>query len=243
MSDPSATAATPVAASPAAASPQVPPPAISYNTPNLGSASNAADTVLVKRCLDGDLRAFDLLVVKYRSRIERLIGRFIRDDGMVQDLAQETFIRAYKALGQWRGDAQFYTWLYRIAVNAAKKELMDMKRDPIITESALRGKSDGDDDGDHDMSPFEHDMVASDTPETALAAKQIADAVNEAMAALPAELREAVTLREIDGMTYEGIAEHMNCPIGTVRSRIFRAREAISQRIKPMLDKQTDRRW
>jgi RNA polymerase sigma-70 factor, ECF subfamily len=200
--------------------------------------ANNPDMILVKRVLAGEMQAFNLLVVKYERRIHRLIGRFIRDEGTVQDLAQETFIRAYRALPQWRGEAQFYTWLYRIAVNAAKKELMDIKRDPIVTESALRGKDD--DDDEPQLPDLGHD---SDTPETLLASRQIADAINEAMAALPEDLRQAVTFREIEGLSYEEIADAMNCPIGTVRSRIFRAREAISLRIKPMLNKQTTKRW
>lgn len=201
-------------------------------------AADNADLLLVQRTLAGDMRAFELLVLKYERRIHRLIGRFIRDDGLVEDLAQDTFIRAYRALAQWRGDAQFYTWLYRIAVNTAKKELMDAKRNPVITESALRSR---DDDDDEPRLP-ESD-VTGETPETMLASKQIADAIQAVMSELPEDLRQAVTLREIDGMTYEEISEAMNCPIGTVRSRIFRAREAISLRIKPMLDKQTTKRW
>jgi RNA polymerase sigma-70 factor, ECF subfamily len=197
-----------------------------------------ADWQLVQRCVGGDMRAFELLVQKYERRVQRLIGRFIRDDALVEDLAQETFIRAYRALPQWRGEAQFYTWLYRIAVNTAKKELMDAKRDPIITESALR--SHGDDDDEPALPDADFD---GETPETALASRQIADAITLALEALPQELRQAVTLREIEGMSYEDIADAMDCPIGTVRSRIFRAREAISQRIKPMLDKQTTKRW
>ncbi len=201
-------------------------------------AADNADLLLVQRSLAGDMRAFELLVLKYERRIHRLIGRFIRDDGLVEDLAQETFIRAYRALGQWRGDAQFYTWLYRIAVNTAKKQLIDLKRDPVLTESAMRSRSDEDDE------PRLPDTDTNgETPETLLASRQIADAIQEAMAALPDELRQAIALREIEGLTYEEISEAMSCPIGTVRSRIFRAREAISARIKPMLDKQTTKRW
>jgi RNA polymerase sigma-70 factor, ECF subfamily len=197
-----------------------------------------ADLLLVQRTLAGDMRAYELLVLKYEKRIHRLIGRFIRDDGLVEDLAQETFIRAYRALAQWRGDAQFYTWLYRIAVNAAKRSLMDAKRDPVISESSLKK---GDDEDDEPFLP-EGD-AHTETPETLLASRQIADAIQAAMADLPEELRQAVTLREIEGMSYEAISDAMNCPIGTVRSRIFRAREAISARIKPMLEKQTTKRW
>jgi RNA polymerase sigma-70 factor (ECF subfamily) len=197
------------------------------------------DLMLVERTVAGDQKAFELLVIKYQRRIERLIGRMVRDVDLVEDIAQETFIRAYRALAQFRGDAQFYTWLYRIAVNTAKKALMDLKRDPLVSESAMRGSGDDEDE----TSAVENELTSSETPETVLAAKEIAGAVNSAMEALPEELRQAVTLREIEGLSYEEIAEVMNCPIGTVRSRIFRAREAISAKVKPMLENQTGKRW
>jgi RNA polymerase sigma-70 factor (ECF subfamily) len=195
--------------------------------------------LLVERTVAGDQRAFELLVIKYQRRIERLIGRMVRDSDLVEDIAQETFIRAYRALHQFRGDAQFYTWLYRIAVNTAKKALVDLKRDPVVSESALMRSSD---DDDETYRPG-NELTSDETPDTVLAAKEIAATVNAAMEALPDELRQAVTLREIDGLSYEEIAEVMNCPIGTVRSRIFRAREAISARVKPLLDKQSGKRW
>ena len=196
------------------------------------------DQMLVARAVAGDQRAYELLVLKYQRRIERLIGRMVRDVDLVEDIAQETFIRAYRALGQFRGEAQFYTWLYRIAVNTAKKALVDLKRDPLVSESALRG---GDDDDE--TSSVENELTSPETPETVLAAKEIAATVNSAMEALPEELRQAVTLREIEGLSYEEIAEAMNCPIGTVRSRIFRAREAISAKVKPLLENQSGKRW
>lgn len=197
--------------------------------------------MLVQRAVAGDDRAFEWLVIKYQRRVERLIGRMVRDVDLVPDIAQETFIRAYRGLAQFRGDAQFYTWLYRIAVNTAKKHLMDLKRDPVISMSALRSADDDETSG-HEM---EQSWGASDeeTPEAVLASKEIAQAVNEAMDALPEELRQAITLREIDGLSYDDIAQALNCPIGTVRSRIFRAREAISTRIKPMLARQAGKRW
>lgn len=197
-----------------------------------------SDLQLVERTVAGDQRAFELLVVKYQRRIERLIGRMVRDTDIIQDIAQETFIRAYRALHQFRGDAQFYTWLYRIAVNTAKKALMDMKRNPVVTENALRGADDED-----ETSRVGHELISDETPETVLAANEIAQAVNAAMEALPEDLRQAVTLREIEGLSYEEIAAAMGCPIGTVRSRIFRAREAISARVRPMLENQTGKRW
>jgi RNA polymerase sigma-70 factor (ECF subfamily) len=196
------------------------------------------DMMLVERTVAGDQRAFELLVIKYQRRIERLIGRMVRDVDLVEDIAQETFIRAYRALAQFRGEAQFYTWLYRIAVNTAKKALVDMKRNPTVSESALRSSDDED-----ETSSVGNELTTAETPETVLAAKEIVLAVNAAMDALPEELRQAVTLREIEGLSYEEIAEVMNCPIGTVRSRIFRARDAISAKVKPMLENQTGKRW
>ena len=197
--------------------------------------------MLVQRTLAGEQRAFELLVIKYQRRVERLIGRMVRDVDLVPDIAQETFIRAYKALGQFRGDAQFYTWLYRIAVNTAKKQLLELKRDPLIYQAQMNA-GDDDETSSQDLEPNAH---ASDgeTPEAVLASKEIAEAVNAAMDALPEELRMAITLREMDGLSYEEIAQALDCPIGTVRSRIFRAREAISNRIKPMLERQTGKRW
>ena len=196
------------------------------------------DFQLVERTVAGDQRAYELLVIKYQRRIERLIGRMVRDTDLVQDIAQETFIRAYRALHQFRGEAQFYTWLYRIAVNTAKKALLDMKRNPVIYEGAMRGSDDGD-----ETSRFERELISEETPETVLAAQEIAQAVNAAMEALPEDLRQAVTLREIEGLSYEEIATAMECPIGTVRSRIFRAREAISARVRPLLENQAGKRW
>lgn len=197
-----------------------------------------SDALLVQRAAAGDHRAYELLVIKYQRRIERLIGRMVRDVDLVPDIAQETFVRAWRALHQFRGDAQFYTWLYRIAVNTAKKALMDLKRDPIVTEAALQSS-----DEDDETYRRENELTSESTPETELAAREIAEAVNSAMEALPEDLRQAVTLREIEGLSYEEIAEVMSCPIGTVRSRIFRAREAISAKVKPLLSHQAGKRW
>ncbi len=200
-----------------------------------------ADAELVQRAAAGEARAFELLYIKYQRRVERLIGRMVRDVDLVPDIAQETFIRAYRALPQFRGDAQFYTWLYRIAVNTAKKHLLELKRDPTVTLTALHSS----DDDETSSSEPEPSMGNADnaTPDAILASKEIAAAVNEAMDALPHELRLAITLREMEGMSYEDIAQTLECPIGTVRSRIFRAREAISARIRPLLDHQTGKRW
>lgn len=198
-----------------------------------------ADQALVERVKQGDQRAFEMLVVKYQRRIERLIGRMVRDVDLVPDIAQETFIRAYRALPQFRGESQFYTWLYRIAVNTAKKALMDLKRDPLVTESARLGAR----DDDEEPSRVENEPSDGETPEAVLASKQVAAAVNLAIADLSEELRQAITLREIEGLSYEEIAELMNCPIGTVRSRIYRARESIAARLRPLLDTREGERW
>jgi RNA polymerase sigma-70 factor (ECF subfamily) len=214
------------------------PPPEPEPIPDGPALATDSDLLLVRRTVAGDQRAYGLLVLKYQRRIERLIGRMVRDTDLVADIAQETFIRAYRALHQFRGDAQFYTWLYRIAVNTAKKSLVDMRRNPVISENALRSGSDED-----ETSAFDHELSSDETPETVLAAKEIAQAVNAAMEALPEDLRQAVTLREIEGMSYEEIAEAMQCPIGTVRSRIFRAREAISAKVRPLLENQSGKRW
>ena len=197
------------------------------------------DAPLIERVKLGDVKAFEMLVVKYQRRIQRLIGRMVRDVDLVPDIAQETFIRAYRALPNFRGESAFYTWLYRIAVNTAKKALMDLKRDPLVTESARASR----DDDDDNTSRVENELTDGETPEAVLASKQIASAVNFAIEALSEDLRQAITLREIEGLSYEEIAELMNCPIGTVRSRIFRAREAIALRLRPLLDTRDGKRW
>ena len=198
-----------------------------------------ADAPLIERVKAGDVKAFEMLVVKYQRRIERLIGRMVRYVDLVPDIAQETFIRAYRAIPQFRGESAFYTWLYRIAVNTAKKSLMELKRDPLVTESARASREDEDDSS----SRVENELSDGETPEAVMASKQIALAVNFAIEALSDDLRQAITLREIEGLSYEEIAEMMNCPIGTVRSRIFRAREAIALRLRPLLDTRDGERW
>ncbi len=204
---------------------------------DLPATPQDSDAVLVQRTVAGDQRAYGLLVLKYQRRIQRLIGRMVRDVDLVEDISQETFIRAYRALHQFRGDAQFYTWLYRIAVNTAKKFLLELKNDPTVSESFLAN------DDDDETSWKKNEPTADDGPESILAAKEIASVVNAAMDDLPVDLRQAVVLREIEGLSYEEIATAMDCPVGTVRSRIFRAREAISARVRPLLDKQTGKRW
>ena len=194
-----------------------------------------ADDVLVERVLSGDHKAYALLVVKYQRRIQRLIGRMVRDVDLIEDIAQETFIIAFKALPQFRGEAKFYTWLYRIAVNCAKKTLLELKHQPI---SRLHDYS------SEDETFFQNaDLITRESPESLAAAKELAAMVNIAMDQLGDELRQAISLREIDGLSYEEIAAAIACPVGTVRSRIFRAREAISEKIRPLLEKQTGKRW
>ena len=188
---------------------------------------NELDLELVKRVQSGDKTAFDVLVRKYQHRIGAVIGRFVHDYAESQDIAQETFIRAYRALNNFRGDAQFYTWLYRIAVNTAKNHLVSMKRRPPTSDVDA-------DDAEHFEGAYR--MHDSDTPEHELLREEIARTVSEVVAALPEELRQAITLREMEGLSYEEISETMDCPIGTVRSRIFRAREAIDLRLRPLMD-------
>ena len=200
--------------------------------------SAEADALLIERVKRGDQRAFELLVIKYQRRVERLIGRMVRDTDLVADIAQETFIRAYRALPQFRGESAFYTWLYRIAVNTAKKALVELKRDPLVPEAAYAPADDGD-----ETSRVENELSDGETPEAVLASKEVAATVNAAIDALSEDLRQAITLREIEGLSYEEIAEVMNCPIGTVRSRIFRAREAIALRLRPLLGTRDDERW
>ena len=196
-----------------------------------------SDLLLVQRTVAGDQRAYGLLVLKYQRRIQRLIGRMVRDVDLVEDIAQETFIRAYRALHQFRGDAQFYTWLYRIAINTARRSLLDLKRNPTVSEN-FQGPDEEDETYWRKAEP-----ISEETPESLLAAKEIAVVVNAALDDLPSDLRLAITLREIEGLSYEEIASTMECPIGTVRSRIFRAREAIAGKLRPLLGTDKDTRW
>lgn len=193
------------------------------------------DQLLVERVQRGDKKAFELLVIKYQRKLMRLVSRLVRDQAEAEDVVQEAFIKAYRALPQFRGDAAFYTWLYRIGINTAKNYLVTLgRRAPTSTESDAEEAETFDD---------AEQLRDINTPESMLATKQIAETVNAAMVGLPEELRAAISLREIDGLSYEDIAEAMNCPIGTVRSRIFRAREAIADKLRPLLGTALDRRW
>ena len=193
------------------------------------------DQQLVERAQRGDKRAFGLLVDKYQRKLARLLSRFVRDAAEVEDVTQEAFIKAYRALPNFRGDSAFYTWLYRIGINTAKNYLMAAGRRAPTSTSVDSEEAEGLEEGEQ--------LRDINTPESLLLSREIGDTVNAAMQALPEELRTAIQLREIEGMSYEDIAQIMNCPIGTVRSRIFRAREAISEQLKPLLDTGDDRRW
>ncbi|MCK6374953.1 MAG: RNA polymerase sigma factor RpoE [Zoogloea sp.] len=193
------------------------------------------DQLLVERVQRGDKQAFGLLVTKYQRKLARLLSRLIRDPAEVEDVAQETFIKAYRALPSFRGDSAFYTWLYRIGINTAKNFLVSQGRRAPTTTDFDSDEAETFEDGDQ--------LRDINTPERLLMTKQIGDTVNVAMEALPEELRTAIVLREIEGLSYDEIASIMECPIGTVRSRIFRAREAISEKLRPLLDTAPNKRW
>jgi RNA polymerase sigma-70 factor (ECF subfamily) len=191
--------------------------------------------VLLERVQRGDKRAFELLVSKYQRKIFRLLSRFIRDSAEIEDVAQEAFIKAYRALPNFRGESAFYTWLYRIAINTAKNHLVaQRRRAPTSTETEVED-AENFDDADQ--------LRDVNTPESMMQSRQVGEAVNRAIEKLPEDLRTAIVLRELEGLSYEEIAESMNCPIGTVRSRIFRAREAIATELRPLLGTAKDKRW
>lgn len=196
-----------------------------------------ADLLLVERVQSGDREAFGLLVSKYQRKLLRLVMRLVRDPAEAEDVTQEAFIKAYRALPGFRGESAFYTWLYRIGVNTAKNWLMAHgRRMPTVSDIT----SDNDESNGVDEGGLLRD---DETPDRLLMSKQIGETVNAAMDALPEDLRTAISLREIEGLSYEEIAQVMDCPIGTVRSRIFRAREAIAAQLRPLLDIAPDRRW
>ncbi|MEO8305900.1 MAG: RNA polymerase sigma factor RpoE [Betaproteobacteria bacterium] len=193
------------------------------------------DQQLVERAQRGDKRAFELLVLKYQRKLGRLLSRFVRDPAEVEDVTQEAFIKAYRALPGFRGESAFYTWLYRIGINTAKNYLVALGRRAPTSTGFDNEEAEGFEDADQ--------LRDSNTPESELEGKEIAATVNRAVEALPKDLRTAITLREIEGLSYEEIANVMNCPVGTVRSRIFRARDAIAEELRPLLGTEKDRRW
>lgn len=185
------------------------------------------DQELVRRVQAGDQTAFNLLVLKYQHRVLKLVGRFVNDAAEAEDVAQEAFLKAYRALASFRGDSAFYTWLYRIAINTAKNALVSQRRRPVDFDLDLQ---------DPDQYDRHAKLKEADTPEGVLLTEEIRAVVEEAMEQLPEDLRTAIVLRELEGLSYEEIAEAMDCPVGTVRSRIFRAREAIDKKLKPLLE-------
>ncbi len=193
------------------------------------------DQQLVERAQRGEKHAFELLVAKYQRRLSRLISRFVRDPAEVEDVTQEAFIKAYRALSAFRGESAFYTWLYRIGINTAKNYLLSQgRRAPTTT------LHDADEAEDFEEADLLHEVS---TPENEMMSKQVVEVVNSSLQQLPDDLRTALTLREIDGLSYEEIADVMNCPVGTVRSRIFRAREAIATNLRPLLGTSKNQRW
>jgi RNA polymerase sigma-70 factor, ECF subfamily len=193
------------------------------------------DQQLVERAQRGDKHAFELLVVKYQRRLGRLISRFVRDAAEAEDVTQEAFIKAYRALPAFRGESAFYTWLYRIGINTAKNYLVALGR--RVPTSTMFDTEESEDFAGMDM------LQDMNTPENVLMSKEVVGVVNATLMKLPEDLRTALTLREIEGLSYEEIAEIMSCPIGTVRSRIFRARETIATNLRPLLGTNIDKRW
>ena len=193
------------------------------------------DQQLVERAQRGDKHAFELLITKYQRRLARLISRFVRDGAEVEDVTQEAFIKAYRALPGFRGESAFYTWLYRIGINTAKNYLLAFKR--RVPTTTIFDSEDAEGFEDAGL------LREVDTPENEMMSKQVVEVVNSSLQQLPDDLRTALTLREIEGLSYEEIADVMNCPIGTVRSRIFRARESIAENLRPLLGTSEENRW
>ncbi len=194
----------------------------------------AIDQKLVEKAQKGDKKAFGILVEKYNKKLTRLLSRMVRDQSEIEDIVQDSFIKAYRAINNFRGDSAFYTWLYRIGINTAKNHLVSLGRRPKAVNSVELEDIENFDDG--------HEMRNLETPESTMMTNEIVTTVNQTIELLPDDLRQAISLREMDGLSYEEIADIMNCPIGTVRSRIFRARDAISDKLKPLLEK-TNKRW
>lgn len=193
------------------------------------------DQMLVERAQKGEQKAFEMLMLKYQRRLIRLLSRFVQDEHEVNDVAQEAMIRAYRALPNFRGESAFYTWLYRISINTAKNFLVTSGRRPFVSAEAANEEG--------DILDLADQMADYHTPEAEMINQEILQTVETAITKLPDDLRKAITLREIDGLSYEEIAQIMDCPIGTVRSRIFRAREVIAKDLRPVLETSEDRRW
>ena len=194
----------------------------------------AVDQKLVEKAQKGDKKAFGMLVEKYQRRLNRLLSRMVRDQSEIEDIVQDSFIKAYRAINNFRGDSAFYTWLYRIGINTAKNHLVKLgKRPKAMNEVEIE-----------EIENFEDapDLRSHETPESSMMSREIVASVNQTIEALPNELKEAISLREMDGLSYGEIADLMNCPIGTVRSRIFRAREVIAEKLKPLIEN-TNKRW
>lgn len=208
---------------------------LSAVTATPAAGNREIDHELVLRAQRGDKRAFGMLVDKYQRKLGRLLSRMIRDQSEIEDVVQESFIKAYRALPNFRGDSAFYTWLYRIGINTAKNHLVSLGRRPTVSTDIEIEDAENFDSG--------NELRTTETPESSLMTKQIAQTVNDTVAGLPEELRTAITLREIEGLSYEEIATIMACPIGTVRSRIFRARETIAVKLRPLLDTPDNKRW
>ncbi|MCX7185961.1 MAG: RNA polymerase sigma factor RpoE [Methylophilaceae bacterium] len=213
----------------------LPAEGLSVVTPTPTPSNREIDHELVLLAQRGDKRAFGMLVDKYQRKLGRLLSRMIRDQSEIEDVVQESFIKAYRALPNFRGDSAFYTWLYRIGINTAKNHLVALGRRPTVSTDIEIDDAENFDSG--------NELRTTETPESTLMTKQIAQTVNDTVASLPEELRTAITLREIEGLSYEEIASIMSCPIGTVRSRIFRARETIAVKLRPLLDTPDHKRW
>ncbi|MDA0730842.1 MAG: RNA polymerase sigma factor RpoE [Proteobacteria bacterium] len=194
----------------------------------------AIDQKLVEKAQKGDKRAFGILVEKYHKKLTRLLARMVRDQSEIEDIVQDSFIKAYRAINNFRGDSAFYTWLYRIGINTAKNHLVSLGRRPKAMNDVEIEDVENFEDG--------QELRNLETPENSMMTKEIVTTVNDTIESLPDELKEAISLREMDGLSYEEIAELMQCPIGTVRSRIFRAREAIAEKLKPLIET-SNKRW
>ncbi len=213
-------------------------PLMNHPSPNMDpkpvNPERLVDQKLVEKAQRGDKRAFGILVEKYHKKLTRLLARMVRDQSEIEDIVQDSFVKAYRAINNFRGDSAFYTWLYRIGINTAKNHLVSLGRRPKAMNEVEIEDVENFEDGD--------ELRSIETPENTMMTKEIVATVNDTIEGLPDELKEAISLREMDGLSYEEIAELMQCPIGTVRSRIFRAREAIAEKLKPLIET-TNKRW